>query len=216
MSRRPRRVRPLRELGADRRASAQGEPVAGRPRLGVRWSEWLWLTILTAIGVVQIIRAQWFDAVVFFVVVVALLVDAFGLIPAVSRGRRLATRGLVVGAAAIGAVMCFLPRHATWMGVAVLLAGAAGVVIAWPQRPGTAPAWSPGLRRLAWTWSAIVVIGCVWELTQFVLARIAPQRQWFALSDLVDPLVATVPGRILFIAAWVACGAFLLGRGRRA
>jgi hypothetical protein len=209
---------PSRDAHSPRKGAVEPTASSDRPhrRRGVRWSEALWLGILTAIGAVQIVRAQWFDAVVYFGAVAVLVADAAGLIPATSRRRRVTTGWLTGAAAVLGAVMCFLPRHGTWMGVAVLIAGAVAVVIAWPQPGGTAPVWSSGLRRLAWAWSAIVVAGCLWELAQFVLARVAPDLQWFALSDLVDPLVATVPGRILFITAWVACGVFLLGRGRRA
>lgn len=200
--------------GAAEQVSAGDARALGRRRL--RWSEAAWVAILVAIGVVQIVRAQWFDAIVYGVAVGALLADATGLLPAVPARRRMPLRWLVAGAAALGAVMCFAPRHGVVMGAAVLVAGAVALVLAWPQ-PGTGAVgpWPRGLRRLAIAWSAILVAGCLWELAQFILGRAAPRLQWFALSDLIDPVVATVPGRILFAAAWTAAGVFLLRRGRR-
>ena len=199
---------------------------AGRPessmlapserRRAPRWPEVVWLAILTAIGVVQIVRAQWFDAAVFFGAVLALAADSFGLGPSVRKRRRPALRWLIAGAVVLGAVLCFLPRHGLWMGVAVTVAGVAALIVTWPQPGSTgAPPWSRGLRRLAVAWSVILVAGCLWELLQFVLGRVEPRSQWYALSDLVDPVVASVPGHLLFVAAWIGAGVFLIRRGRR-
>lgn len=174
----------------------------------------VWLGILAAIGVVQIVRAQWFDVAVYAVAVAVLTADALGLLPAVPLRRRVPLPWLLGGTAAIGAVMCFLPRHGLWMGVAVIAVGAVAAIVAWPQGTSASPPWTRGLRRLAIAWSAILVAGCLWELFQFVLGRIAPDLHWFALSDLLDPLVSTVPGRILFLAAWLGGGLFLVRRGR--
>lgn len=102
------------------------------------------------------------------------------------------------------------------MAAVVIAAGVTALALAWsqPDGPPAAP-WSRGLQRLAIAWSVILVAGCLWELLQFILGRVEPRLQWFALSDLVDPLVSSLPGRVLFIAAWVVAGVFLVRRGRR-
>jgi hypothetical protein len=64
-------------------------------------------------------------------------------------------------------------------------------------------------------WSVILVAGCLWELAQFIVGRIAPTQPSFALSDLVDPLLDVPLGKAVFAMAWLACGAFLVLRGRR-
>lgn len=177
-----------------------------------RWPVVCWIAILGLIGVVQIVRAQAFDAIVFFV--------AAGLVILSSRmPQRGATgvplRALVIGAAVLAAGMSLLPRHSLGMIVGVLATGIAALRIAWPgTRAGTSQ-WPPVLRRLGIAWAAILIAGCVWELAQFIIGEIDPAQPGHALSDLVDPMLATALGRVVFIAAWLACGVFLLRRGSR-
>ncbi len=210
---------PREEAGGSQRDAAAdaGDPgVSPGRRRGLRWSEAAWLAILMAIGIVQIVRAQWFDAAVFLVVVLALGADAAGLMPHFRSRVRPGLRRLIAGAAVFGAAMCVAPRHGGWMAAVVIAAGVTALALAWPQPDGPpATPWSRGLQRLAIAWSVILVAGCLWELLQFILGRVEPRLQWFALSDLVDPLVSSIPGRVLFIAAWVAAGVFLVRRGRR-
>lgn len=60
-----------------------------------------------------------------------------------------------------------------------------------------------------------MILGCLWELAQFIIGLVHPQDPAYALSDLLDPLLATWPGRLAFIALWLAGGCFLVRRGRR-
>lgn len=181
--------------------------------------------VLIAIGVVQIVRVQWFDAAVFFAAGFAVTADVLRAHPHGTRrrGARRAARPAVgilwlsLGAGLGGAVMCFVPRHGIAMKVAVITVGAAAAGLAWLgtaiARPRAQTALSRGVLRLALAWTLIVVAGCVWELIQFILGLVDPQDTWFALSDLLNPAVATVPGRILFIVGWSALGVWLLRRG---
>lgn len=41
------------------------------------------------------------------------------------------------------------------------------------------------------------------------------ERPAYALSNLLDPLMAGVAGQMLFVTVWMALGAFLMLRGRR-
>ena len=180
----------------------------------VRWGPVAWVGVLLAIGAVQLVRAQWFDAVVFVGVSAALAVGAVR-----SSGTRASggpgVRWVWAAAAAVGALACAVPRHSPLMQALVCLVGAAALLLAW--RRGSAPAepWPRGLRRLGWAWGAIVILGCLWELAQFIIGLVHPQDPAYALSDLLDPLLATWPGRLAFIALWLAGGCFLVRRGRR-
>ena len=192
---------------ADARAGA-----AGRPSRALPWPVLCWVAVLVLIGIVQVVRAQWLDTVVFFGA--ALLVVTARWTPPLT-ARPVPLRVMVVGAALAGLVVCVLPRHGGGMVSAVTAIGIAALALAWPGASEGPRPWTPGLRRLAWVWSGILVAGCLWELAQFILSRIHPDAPSYALSDLLDPLLDGVPGRILFTAAWLAGGLFLLRRGPR-
>ncbi|MFD6698094.1 MULTISPECIES: hypothetical protein [unclassified Microbacterium] len=194
-------------------AQTDADPgAAGRRSRALPWPVLCWVTVLVLIGAVQIVRAQWFDAIVFFGA--ALLVVAARWAPP-TRTRRAPLRMIVAGAALAGLVVGLLPRHGSGMVAAVTAIGIAAVALAWPGAPAGPPPWTRDLRRLAWLWSGLVVAGCLWELVQFILSRIHPDAPSSALSDLMDPLLDGAPGRILFAAVWLAGGVFLLRAGAR-
>lgn len=177
-----------------------------------------WVGVLLAIGVVQLVRAQWFDAAVFLGVAALLAIDTIRR-PTGDRGpaRSFATpdrRWLWGGAALVGVLACLSPRHSPLMQLLVCAVGVAALALAWLRGSAPAAPWSPGLRRLGWAWGTIVILGCLWELAQFIVGLVHPQDPAFALSNLLDPLLASWPGRVVFIALWVAGGCFLVRRGR--
>lgn len=90
--------------------------------------------------------------------------------------------------------------------VAAVAVASTGAAVA---RPGRAVPLGRGVRRLAAWWAGVVVAGCVWELFQFVGGLADPHGSWWALSDLLDPLIATGPGQALFAACWAGLGVWL-------
>jgi hypothetical protein len=194
------------------------EPAAGARRRGRRrptWGAVLWIAILCAIGIVQVLRLQWFDALVLLAMTGALAADAWGLLPNPSSGPRIGRGALLSVAAPLAVGLCLLPRHGVAMVVLVGAVGAASLALSWPQRGAAREAWPRGLRRLAIAWAVILVVGCVWELVEFILGRVAPDLVSVAFSNIVDPVVSTLPGRIGFVVLWAVGGVFLLRRGRR-
>lgn len=193
-----------------------------RPRIRrMSWPVACWVFVLLAIGVVQIVRVQWFDAAVFFAAGTAVGTDALRVRTA-AEARAFPAVGLLwlsVVAGVAGAVMCFLPRHGTAMKIVVIAVGVVTSLMAWSggvvAHPRQRTAFSVGVQHLALAWAAIVVAGCIWELIQFILGLVQPQAAWFSLSDLLNPTVASIPGRIAFIAGWLALGVWLLRRGGR-
>lgn len=194
----------------DPRADAGGQRPHARGR-ALRWPVLCWVLILTLIGVVQLVRAEWFDAAVFLIALMLVVISA--LLPQHPiHGIR--SGAIVISATVLAAVVALLPRHSVGMVVAVLVTGVAALVAAWPGAASERRAWVRGPQRLAVAWAIILVIGCLWELAQFIVGRIAPEQPSFALSDLVDPLLDTAFGKVIFAAAWLSCGAFLVLRGR--
>jgi len=181
-----------------------------------RWSELCWIGVLAAIGIVQIVRGQWFDVAVYALVVIVVAADATGLLPDRTRARSLSLRAVMITAVAWGAVVMIAPRHGPIMMAVLVVIGISAVVLAWPGRrsPDSSP-WPRGLRRLARAWALLVIAGCVWELGEFIAALLAPRAPSEALSDLGNPMLSTFAGKAAFVIVWVALGAWLLRRGHR-
>lgn len=75
--------------------------------------------------------------------------------------------------------------------------------------PGSMP---PAIRRAAILWSVIAVICCLWEVAAFLLGLPSPEAEFEhpSISDLLDPVVGTIQGRIAFTALWLLVGVALL------
>lgn len=181
------------------------------------WDAWGWLFVMTAIGVVQLVRQQWGDALIFGVTAATLAADASGLLRLEGTARRPSPRTLLVIGGVLAVPLLVLPRHSVAMAVVVLGIGIASVTAAWPGRATAVGPWSRALRGLAISWAVIWIAAGLWELSQVLLGTyLEGGRTAFpALSDLVDPLLDDLPGRIVFVAGWLAAGVFLLRRGER-
>jgi hypothetical protein len=172
--------------------------------------EFAWIAIVVAIGVVQVVRAQWFDAGVFAAAAVALAADATGRLSAATSRRRVTVRVIVIACAIATVILSFLPRHSPAMIVAVVTLGVMTIALVWP-RPSRRDRWPHGVRVLAWWWAAILVTGCLWELAQFIIGLFVPSTDG-ALSDLLEPVLETPLGQFVCATAWVAVGLFLVLR----
>ncbi|KHK95995.1 hypothetical protein LK09_16645 [Microbacterium mangrovi] len=174
-----------------------------------------WITILVLIGLVQVIRAQPFDALFFATAVLVTTMDATGILTAATQPRRVSARVLVVVGAVAATALAALPRHGPAMVTLMLLLGAAVLLLAWPGSAERMP-WSRGIRSLAWCWGIILVIGCLWELFAFILSLVDPRAPAPALSDLLDPMLGNRLGQAVFAGLWVLLGIWLVRRvGRR-
>lgn len=194
------------------------------PATRQRIPRWLrsapWVAILAAIGVVQVVREQPFDAAVFGVAAVALVVDATGAAPAGRRPGVPLTLLLAVGCA-IAVALVLAPRHGVLAGLLVGAVGLAAVAFAWPA-PGRPagdddPRRRIRIRRAAVGWACVVVTMCLVELWSFLAGRVSVQAQGRhpAISELLDPALDGPIGKTVFVVAWLALGALLLTRGRR-
>jgi hypothetical protein len=191
-------------------SDAGGHASSQRGR-ALRWPVVCWLIILVLIGIVQVVRGDVFDTVAFAVAVV--LVIASILLPQ-RAGRGVHTSVIAITSTVLAVAVALLPRHSPGMVAAVLVTGVVALIAGWAGTASAVHRWTPGLHRLAVAWAVILVVGCLWELAQFIVGRLAPTQPSFALSDLVDPLLDVPLGKAVFAMAWLACGVFLVLRGR--
>lgn len=170
--------------------------------------------VLAAIGIVQVIRQQWFDAAIYGLVVAVVVADAMGLLPDRARSRSRPLRSMLIAAVACGLVLSIAPRHSAVMMAAMVIIGASAATAAWPGTREPARHWPQGIVRLARAWALCVIAGCVWELGEFIATRIAPHQTADSMSDIANPALSTAVGQIAFAIVWLAAGVWLLRRGR--
>jgi hypothetical protein len=176
-----------------------------------------WIGILLIIGTVQLIRDAPIDSVIFAVVAALIALDAVGALPQPPAvPARFAA--LAIGGAIAAMALAFAPRHGLLAGIVVTAVGIAAVAIAW-SRPSTDTRGTSRLvLRGAILWASVTVLLCLWELSSFLLGRATEDAKNAhpAVSDLLDPAIDSWPGRIVFIAVWVAAmvGFVRAGQGR--
>lgn len=183
-----------------------------------------WILILVITGSVQVLRGDAaIDAVVFFAVAALLTLDAAGIGRIKAERPVVRFRFVLVTAAALAAVVTLAPRHGVVSSVVVALVGLVMVVLTWldPSAPanhdGTDEARRQRLTRAATCWAVVLLALSLLELYSYLVGRGTDATQYAhpAVSDLIDPLLDTPVGRVVFAVAWTATGAVLLMRGRK-
>jgi len=176
-----------------------------------------WIAVLVIIGTVQLIRDAPVDSVIFAVVAVLIVLDAVGVLPQLP-AMQVTLAALVIGGLLAAALLVLVPRHGLLAGIVVSAVGLAAVAIAW-SRPASRTRMPRGrVLRGAILWASITIVLCLWELSSFLLGRYTVDTKIAhpAVSDLLDPAVDTVPGRVVFVVVWIAAmiGFVRVGRTR--
>jgi hypothetical protein len=199
-----------------------------------------WTLILVVTGLFQFFRGAPVDGVFFLGIAVLLLADAVGWLPRVGLPRPRAA-WLLTAAIPLGIALVLAPRHGAVEGIIMAGIGVSTLLLGWGPRdkPGapsdtdkthtngpntsrtfvedTTSPMSPAIRRAAILWSVIAVICCLWEVTSFLLGLPSPEAaiEHPSISDLFDPVINTIQGRIAFTALWLLVGVALLRGSRR-
>lgn len=182
-----------------------------------------WTAVLVITAVFHVVRGAPVDAAIYAVGAVVLVFDGLGWLriplrmPAdrdtVSR-RVIAGTLIAVASLTLGFTQLYSPADtAIVVGLGVLL-----LPFAWAASDdGTREPLTAAIRRTAVAWSVVIVAGCVWEIGVFFFGRDLTGRttEFPALSDLLDPLIAWPPARVLLVACWLLGGYALMRRGRR-
>jgi hypothetical protein len=212
--------------GGDRHIPAR-DAAPGRSRRALALARLAWVGVLALTATFHVVRGAPVDATIYAAAAALLLLDQLGWLRVPLRlsadhdtwSRRLVAAVLIVVAAlALGFSPLYGPADAAVVvGIGVLL-----LPVAWADREhavGARPAGTAerrALRRSAVLWSAVIAAGCLWEVGAFFLGRSLPggEQDFPALSDLVDPVLASPPARAVLVAVWLLGGYALLRRGR--
>jgi len=134
--------------------------------------------------------------------------------PLPARRRRFVVIALVAAGVAYAGVVGSFSRY-SWPATAGIIGLSTVVVlIGWhgPVRARPDGERPPVAGTLAWL--VVLVAGCLWELSS-LLQQPSLTTDSYAhptISTLTDPLMATSPGRMLVLFAWVAFGWYLAER----
>jgi NADH:ubiquinone oxidoreductase subunit 6 (subunit J) len=174
-----------------------------------------WIAILVTIGVVQVIRDAPVDAVIFGTVAIALTLDAVGIFSA-GRPIRAPLTVVLIGAAIAGVALVLAPRHSVLAGVIVVIVGVVAVVLAWSNGPARARD-DRRILRGSILWATVTVALLLLEFVSFLTGRFDANAKLThpAISDLLDPLVDSWPGKIAFLAVWLLGGVAFVRAGKR-
>jgi hypothetical protein len=180
------------------------------------------VTILVIAGLFEAVSDNLVHAGFLFAVALALSVDKIAgerwvigpparstRIPLTRRAERLLVLALLLYAAITG----FFGRFTWPITVAVLVPGAAAVVLGW--RGGRPDRADPPLTRWgALQWTAVFVAIALWELTNLLLqpSLRTDSHAHPTMSVLMDPVLATHLGRTVTLALWLGIGWFLMER----
>jgi hypothetical protein len=119
----------------------------------------------------------------------------------------------IVGAAAFAILVGAFARYSWPVTVAIAIPAAAGVVVAWRTPAGRT---DPGAldRRGVLAWTGVFVTLALFELTNLLLqpSLVKGSPNHPTVSVLLDPVLASHPGRTAFLAVWLSCGWFLIER----
>jgi hypothetical protein len=138
----------------------------------------------------------------------------------VTRSRGLARRRplVILGGLACGAVYALVvgsfTRYSWPATVPVIVLGTVVVMIGWrgPRRPR--PVSGPVPVVGAVLWGVVFVAGCLWELSSLLEQPNLATSSYThpTISTLTDPLLSTMTGRAVVLAAWLGLGWFLVER----
>lgn len=151
-----------------------------KPHLSL--GSWFWLVAMTIMAGFQTWRGAYLDGIIFALLVLSLLVDAFTGVRRTEPEQREHFRmrkSMLWGLAGVATVVLVLaPRHELATLVVVVLIGVVMLVIAWLPR-SSMPSQERGrlsrqsLRSIV-IWSLLGVLLCDWEATAFVLSVTTP------------------------------------------
>jgi hypothetical protein len=130
--------------------------------------------------------------------------------PAASSPKRL----LAIPAVAYAIVVGAFGRYSWPATVAVVVPGAAALIIAWRDSAVPRPVGPPIERAGAVAWASVFVAAGLWELTALLLqpSLTTDSPAHPTISVLTDPLLATHPGRSLVLLLWLGVGFYLMRR----
>lgn len=120
----------------------------------------------------------------------------------------------VAGALLYAVIVGDFSRYSWPVTIAVVALGCLMIAIGWQGPTRSRPALAGRPLRRAWLWVAVLVAGGGWELNSLLQQPHLTTDSYAhpTISALSDPVLASHPGRTIFLGGWLLLGWFLAGR----
>jgi hypothetical protein len=128
--------------------------------------------------------------------------------------RLVAAAAGVAAAVSYAAIVGDFSRYSWPVTIAVVALGCLMVAIAWQGPIRSRPALTGRPLQRAWLWAAVLVAGGGWELSSLLQQPHLTTDSYAhpTISALSDPVLASQPGRAVFLAGWLLLGWLLAAR----
>jgi hypothetical protein len=120
----------------------------------------------------------------------------------------------VAAAVSYATIVGGFSRYSWPVTIAVVTLGCLMVAIAWQGPVRSRPALTGRPLRRIWLWAVVLVAGGGWELSSLLQQPHLTTDSYAhpTISALSDPVLASHPGRTVFLGGWLLLGWFLAGR----
>ncbi|MBB5633659.1 hypothetical protein BKA04_001882 [Cryobacterium mesophilum] len=176
-----------------------------------------WTLVVIVTALFHFFRGAPVDGALFLIIAILLLADGMGWVRLRVPDVRLPSLATLAGCAVVlGTLLVLAPRHGVVEGLIVSAIGVFVLVVSWDAAGGPSEHTRP-LRNAIILFTAVGVIGCLIEVTSYLLGLRSPEAMFEhpSISLLLDPYVDTLAGRIVFTGLWLLAGIWFLRRSRR-
>lgn len=176
-----------------------------------------WAPLLAFVGMFQLVRESYVDAIFFFGVVAILIIDSRKLFPYEFPSRpKISLLSSAIFGVSFGVLVTLSPRGSA-LEVALMI-GVFFVVLGmvWYKDSGPLPKATSSVTRSKWLWIVCGVLINLWELFSFVAGDLAGDNSQFpTISILMTPVIENPLGRVLALALWLMVGLVLIRSSTR-
>lgn len=175
-----------------------------------------WTIVVLVTALFHFFRGAPVDGSFFLVVTALLFADAVDWVRIPVPTLRLPRLATLLGLAVVlGTLLILAPRHGIVEGLILSAIGVSVLAFAW-ESGGKRAENSRALRKSLVLFTAVVVIGCLIEVSSYLLGLPSSQAMFEhpSISLLLDPFIGSLPGRVIFTSLWLASGIWLLRRAR--
>lgn len=171
-----------------------------------------WIPLFAFVAAFQTMRGAYFDAIYFsFIVIILILNWKRGFPFELPKRPTISLTRLILFCIGVTGILFLAPRKSpieVGIMISILLIAIGSV---WYRDAGALPSRNAALTRSKWLWISLAVAISLWELFAYILSDVADDSFAYpTISVLMDPFMASPPGRAFFLVLWLGIGISLI------